>query len=295
MNDRKTHVLLTAQRLFTNKGFFTTSVQDIIDESKISKGTFYNYFSSKNECLIAIIENAHEAFVAQRREILVGNRKDDKSILAEQILIRLRLNREMKLLPIYEAVFHSSDDELRNFVKQLHYDELRWFTTRLIDVYGKDSEKYVVDCAIMIYGAIHQLIHFWSATSPKSINLNDLVHFTIRRLDAIMFDLMKNKDSLLGKHFLDNLFTNETSSTIMKEQLIAKLQSLLNGQQKDGHDNRLQYIEFLIEELSAKEPRLFIIESVNRSLREVYADSNEADRINEVVSLTWKYIDKMQS
>ena len=33
MNDRKRQVLLTAQRLFIEKGFTTTSVQDILDES----------------------------------------------------------------------------------------------------------------------------------------------------------------------------------------------------------------------------------------------------------------------
>ena len=54
MNNKKHQVLLTAQRLFIEKGFAATSVQDIINESKISKGTFYNYFSSKNECIIAI-------------------------------------------------------------------------------------------------------------------------------------------------------------------------------------------------------------------------------------------------
>ena len=60
MNDRKQQVLLTAQQLFVEKGFSATSVQDILDEAKISKGTFYNYFSSKNECLIAILDNGRE-------------------------------------------------------------------------------------------------------------------------------------------------------------------------------------------------------------------------------------------
>lgn len=74
VNNRKRNVLLTAQRLFTEKGYAATSVQDIIDESKISKGTFYNYFSSKNECIIAIIENAEEE-TALKEEKCLFNKK----------------------------------------------------------------------------------------------------------------------------------------------------------------------------------------------------------------------------
>src|SRR6185312_3572892 len=106
MNDRKRQVLLTAQRLFVEKGFSATSIQDILDESRISKGTFYNYFTSKNECLMAMLENARDEATVRRQELLIGRDISDKGILAEQILVRMRVNREQNLIPIFEAVFH---------------------------------------------------------------------------------------------------------------------------------------------------------------------------------------------
>ena len=42
MNDRKLHVVNMAHQLFIEKGFQATSIQDILDYSGISKGTFYN-------------------------------------------------------------------------------------------------------------------------------------------------------------------------------------------------------------------------------------------------------------
>lgn len=48
--------------LFSDKGYETTSVQDIIDAVGVSKGAFYHYFRSKDEVLDAIIgEYMHEA------------------------------------------------------------------------------------------------------------------------------------------------------------------------------------------------------------------------------------------
>ena len=67
MNTKKRNVLQAAQRLFIEKGFRSTTVNDIIEEANVSKGTFYNYFSSKNECIIAILENARKETLIKRK------------------------------------------------------------------------------------------------------------------------------------------------------------------------------------------------------------------------------------
>lgn len=48
---RKEAILKTAEKLFFEKGFAETSVQDILDALSISKGGFYHYFDSKNALL----------------------------------------------------------------------------------------------------------------------------------------------------------------------------------------------------------------------------------------------------
>lgn len=49
---RKESILKTAERLFFEKGYEETSIQDILDALSISKGGFYHYFESK----IALLE-----------------------------------------------------------------------------------------------------------------------------------------------------------------------------------------------------------------------------------------------
>jgi len=53
---RKNEILDVAQKLFYGKGYERTSIQDIIGELGIAKGTFYHHFRSKNELLDALIE-----------------------------------------------------------------------------------------------------------------------------------------------------------------------------------------------------------------------------------------------
>ena len=59
--DTKTNILHAAERLFRRRGYDATSVQAIIDAARVSKGTFYYYFKSKEELLDALIEHlTHE-------------------------------------------------------------------------------------------------------------------------------------------------------------------------------------------------------------------------------------------
>src|SRR5699024_6262865 len=118
MNDRKRQVIAVAKELFIENGVITTSVQDIITAAKISKGTFYNYFPSKSACLIAIIEQGNDETSLRRREILSGQDPSDKKILARQISIHLLVHREHNLIPIFQAIHYSDDQDLKTAVKR---------------------------------------------------------------------------------------------------------------------------------------------------------------------------------
>ncbi len=57
---RRNEILDVAQQLFYVRGYERTSIQDIIDNIGIAKGTFYYYFSSKLDLLDAVIERMLE-------------------------------------------------------------------------------------------------------------------------------------------------------------------------------------------------------------------------------------------
>jgi len=54
----KQKIIMEALRLFSLKGFLTTSVQDILSAAGASKGGFYNHFKSKEELFYAVLDEA---------------------------------------------------------------------------------------------------------------------------------------------------------------------------------------------------------------------------------------------
>ncbi len=62
---RKKQILETAEKLFCEKGYEKTSVQDILDILKLSKGSFYHHYESKEQLLQGMCEK-RAASAAQR-------------------------------------------------------------------------------------------------------------------------------------------------------------------------------------------------------------------------------------
>jgi TetR/AcrR family transcriptional regulator, cholesterol catabolism regulator len=57
---RQQEVISAAARLFQEKGYEATSIQDIADELGILKGSLYYYIDTKEDLLFAIIQEVHE-------------------------------------------------------------------------------------------------------------------------------------------------------------------------------------------------------------------------------------------
>ena len=90
-------ILDVSTRLFSEKGYDDTSLQDIINETKLSKGAIYHHFSSKEDILKAIFHRLGNENV----EIFAKIRDDS------------RLSGIEKLRKIFQtAVFHSNQSVL---------------------------------------------------------------------------------------------------------------------------------------------------------------------------------------
>lgn len=289
MNDRKRQVLLTAQQLFVDNGFIATSIQDILDESQISKGTFYNYFSSKNECLMAILELGKEETFIRRQELLIGHSLSDRNILVEQIAIRQQVNRDHNLLPIFEAVFHSGDPDLSNFAKNLHIAELSWLSKRFIDIYGEASKPFAPDCAVLMMGMMQHMAYVSRTGSEDDVKAINLVRYTMRRIDSMMPTMSHTNDRILDETIF---LSSDNTQNITIEQIQLRLTDFHKSlPDKPEYKEGQQYIQFILEELHAESQRTFLLKTVIRSFREAFEQTPHHIVANQLTSALWNFFD----
>ena len=67
---RKLELLQIAYRLFLTRGYENTSVDEIIEEAGIAKGTYYYYFESKEQMLEEVIGMMIDKEIEAARQIL---------------------------------------------------------------------------------------------------------------------------------------------------------------------------------------------------------------------------------
>lgn len=55
--ERKTEIIQTAKKLFSERGYKSTQVKDIVNEIGVAQGLFYYYFKSKEDVMVAVAED----------------------------------------------------------------------------------------------------------------------------------------------------------------------------------------------------------------------------------------------
>ncbi len=105
-DERKNEILNTAERLFRTKGYEKSTVNDILKEVDIAKGTFYHYFKSKEEVMDAIVLRYKDSIVSR----------------AEKTLIRDDISPEEKLMHTFMAM-RINDEVDGEMLNELHKAE----------------------------------------------------------------------------------------------------------------------------------------------------------------------------
>ena len=119
----KEKIVNTAEKLFIKKGYECVSVNEIIREARIAKGTFYHYFRNKEDVLDALIDKV-TAQINEKLELII-ERTDLDSLekLTEcfgAILAYKKVHRKlMKVL--FQAIFKKQNIVMFYKIQQKSY------------------------------------------------------------------------------------------------------------------------------------------------------------------------------
>ncbi|KAB2331206.1 TetR/AcrR family transcriptional regulator [Cytobacillus depressus] len=297
MNARKQHVIKVAHQLFMEKGFQTTSIQDILQLSGISKGTFYNYFSSKNELLIALFKSIYKQLEKDRNDLLIGQDPSNIEIFIKQIELQLETNRSNKLISLFEEVYFSSDEDLKQLIKRGHLSILRWTYNRFIDIFGESKRPYLLDCSIMFMGILQHNLKYNGMAHNSNANIYKIVRYSVNRIVKIVNEVAESGDQLLGPELLENWLPKCKGNTVDFHNDVINTVSELK-KELANHENQTKFCElldFIQEELlDSKKPRRFLIDIALQTLtmEKTFLENKELNKLEHLIAAHFTQIEE---
>ncbi|MFP3872653.1 MAG: TetR/AcrR family transcriptional regulator [Candidatus Natronoplasma sp.] len=151
--DRKSRkrMIDAAERLFSEKGFSETSVDDICDEVGVAHGLFYYYFDTKGEMIEAITNNLIGEIESSLKEIV-----DDPELEADEKFIRfMNLAFQRKKKRPYLVSYFSKEDNPQLY-HRLFEKSVEITTSYLTKIVEQGIEEDIFDTEYP-----EQTIRFW--------------------------------------------------------------------------------------------------------------------------------------
>lgn len=294
MKDRKQVVIESTIQLFTEKGYQHTSVQDILDRANISKGTFYNYFSSKNECLKAVLEQNRRERDVLKEEILVGQKMNDVEILVDQLMASLRIKEKYNLMPLFREISFLHDEELQKILADHRFHEITWLKNRLYDIYGEDGKPYYYECAVIFFGTFQYLSFYWNLATNTTIDIKKVICRSLRYVENFLPEMIACGEVFLDPKDMYLIESEFETKMVTKDMILEKLGKFdKNMSTVELPQQSIELTSLLLEEMGRQKPRISVLEIMLKPFRNAFTDTIYTVEAEEIANIFWLYI-KMQ-
>lgn len=139
VKNRKDEILSVAYNLFITKGYDNTSVDEIIEKVNIAKGTFYYYFTSKEEMLDEVINKMINEEIIEAKKVVLMPIPIEQKVVGIVTSLRPKSNE----LNIVETLNNDNNIKMHMKYNKRIIDEA---TIILKDVVLEGIDKGIFNC-----------------------------------------------------------------------------------------------------------------------------------------------------
>ncbi|MEK4253926.1 TetR/AcrR family transcriptional regulator [Ureibacillus sp. FSL K6-2830] len=290
MNKRKRQIIQAARELFIKKGFNNTSIMDIIEAANISKGTFYNHFTSKNECLIAILEESREELVNARYQIASNKDTSDINLLINQIAMGFHLSRKQNFNEIFSTTFDSNDKDIKEIIEKHMVIEIDWLANRFVDIYGEKIRPISYECAIHTFAIIVFSLHFIHIATGVKVAPESIIKTALNRVIAIIPNILETGDVVFNEEIVQALKVKVNSKKVSKDFIVKQLEGFVNQLTKNDSEKGVELANYLLDELKKPEEKLYVLEALISSFNSAFNNTSHQKEAKEISNAIWNYL-----
>lgn len=290
MNEKKMDLIESGMKLFAQKGYHKTSIQEIASKAGISKGGFYLYFNSKEEFIATALHYFHTQITKRIAAASMGGFSPKQS-LKQQINSLTEYvfeHRNFIIMHLREDI--SIGQHAEQFFQQMKIDNYHWLKDNVQDIYGDKIDPYLFDIIIQLEGLINGFLK-WLVIENLYVEKDRIGPYIINRLDEIVQGILRaNEEPLISLEALPV----EYKSFLMEQANKEKLQKLLLSMDEKISNMKIdlkrktqlqEVIEIVLKKVTQQERQNLMIQGLLAHFTSVPELKNECEQIADILQI----------
>lgn len=192
--DKRAVILEAALMTFVKRGYPETKVAEIASEAGLAEGTLYNYFSSKEDLLLALFDEKWGGIIDEIKGKIGRLNDPNKKLKAIFSLVVRMFKKNRQLAELFMVDIKQSSIFLNNYTINRIVEFLDLIEDVLEEgkrkgVYRKDLDTRVAK--MIIFGAAHGILLSWVLSESTAVK-NQMFKFSLYRAAKTLKDIFKS-------------------------------------------------------------------------------------------------------
>lgn len=290
MPEKKKQILLSAMKLFASKGYVQTTMQEVASFCKMSKGSVYQYYSSKDELLLNIF--IYQSKLLKDRLLMLEreNQPNPRERLISKIGVYIHIwneHPEFIKMQMRDNTEHTTSKELREHMQHMSKFNVETLMESLQDIYGEQFSPYMFDSATLLSSLIFTYTYM-KLFDNVPIEMDSLSRFIVTIMDHVAEGMLKYRPepllngSMFGFEEEEHLKPKQLHPLVLVKQLREAVENMdINSTEKESWNKQdvLDSIQVLEEELLQVRPRKVILLGMLSNLKEIAPQTSLYERL----------------
>ncbi|MBT2637519.1 MULTISPECIES: TetR/AcrR family transcriptional regulator [unclassified Bacillus (in: firmicutes)] len=281
MKEKEKAIIEAAIKLYATKGFASTSIQEIVSESGISKGAFYLYFKSKDALLIAILEYYFD-YIQRKLEAYEQKQLPPREKFSLQLAALFNTMLEHKEFIIMQSREQAIplNEEVKDLMIRKYYEAQMYYQRSLRAIYGPKAEPHLWDLALMLEGFFNSYVKLL-IFNPEGFRIDELVEYLLRRVDSLV-DGLEGEEPVASEEKVQELI-NKTKAFFLADAqgiktILKKMKHTISNLENTEDLN--VSLEVLESEVERESPRIPVIQGMLSNFK----DEQSLDAYREAIA-----------
>lgn len=286
---RRTKILQEAKNLFSTKGIAKTSIQDIADGCKISKGAFYLEFESKNELINELLLYLNQELLEEMERIA----KDDTLTPGErfQKQIAFQLTELYDQQHFTEALIQESglqlEGDLLLVIRKIQVDYMTNFEPFISQLFPKAKPHEVREVASLISGVLAQFETF-AVLEKVTYQVEEVAQYCLELSQSLLAFAQKCQPLLAPtltqtRAGIEESWQFRTKSRVIRE--VDQMRTAVKKRKDSDREEWLGSLELFEQELQKEIPNKLMLQGLLANLKAAKFIKKERKKLADLLQI----------